>query len=98
MINCSIEWMKIHGTIDGFYQQWKTAKPELNKTYKVIGCGIITEYVQIIALVDKVAVGKVIKDTNSGSQVGKLTMYNIDGNLAGWKYQEFRSGYRLQEI
>lgn len=98
MITSSIEWFEIHGTIKGYYQQWKTAKPELGKTYKVVGSGIITEYVEIIAIVDQVAIGKVVRDTNNGSSVGKLSMYYLEGNMMGWKYQEQRSGYRLQEI
>lgn len=98
MITSVREWLDLHGTIKGYYQQWKTATPEIGKVFKVVGCGIITEYIEIIAIVDKVAIGKVVKDTNGGTSVGELSMYYLEGNMTGWKYKESRSGYRLQEI
>ena len=86
------------GSSAHFYSQFKTAVPQLDCVYKVVGCGIITDYVRIIALVDKVAIGKVIRDNNGNHGVGQLNMYNTSGISIGWKYREQRSGYRLQEL
>ncbi len=86
------------GSGKAYYDQFKTSTPEVGKVYKVVNCGIITEYIEILSFVDKVAIGKTIKDTNGGSQVGNLNMYNITGLAVGWKYGEARSGYRLQEV
>ena len=81
-----------------FFNQFKTAVPQLNHVYKVVGAGIIVQQVKIIAFVDNVAIGKVISDDCGNTCVGELAMYNITGKAIGWKYGESRSGYRLQEI
>ncbi len=86
------------GSSDDFYKQFKTVIPEVGKLYKVVNCGIITEYVEILSIIDKVAIGKTVKDSNGGSQVGNIHMYNATGSAVGWKYKESRSGYRLQSI
>jgi hypothetical protein len=86
------------GKSSAFYSQFSTAVPELEGVYKVVGCGIITQQVKIIAFVDEVAIGKVISDDCGNTCVGELAMYNITGTTIGWKYGESRSGYRLQEI
>jgi hypothetical protein len=79
-----------------FFKQFKTAVPQLNHVYKVVGAGIIVQQVKIIAFVDKVAIGKVIADDCANACVGEISMYNMTGIAIGWRYGDTRSGYRLQ--
>jgi len=85
------------GSAEDYYKQWKTPKPLLGSVY-IGNNNIIKEIVKIIAIVDKVAIGKVISDDNGGSSLGKLAMYNTTGLNVGWKYGENRPNYRLKEI
>ena len=86
------------GSGNNYYKQFKTSKPVIDQVYRVTGCGIITEHVKIVGIVEGVAIGRVIEDTNGGSQVGSMSMYHLEGLKAGWKYNENRSGYRLKEL
>jgi hypothetical protein len=85
------------GAAADYYKQFNTAIPVLGGVY--IGkTHIITETIEIIAIVDIVAIGKVIKDTNNGSSVGTIRMYNNTGLAIGWQYNENRSDFRLKEL
>lgn len=86
------------GSVQPYYDQFVNVKPELNKTYKVTGSGVVTDYIKIVAIVENVAIGKVVEDTNGGLSVGEMSMYYLNGKRMGWKYKDNRPSYRLKEI
>ncbi len=80
-----------------YYNQWKKVNIEVGKVFQMKGACIgEPAHIEIIAIVDDVAIGKQI---NGGSWYeNKKTMFHATGNKVGWKYQENRYTYRLEEL
>ena len=76
-----------------FYAQFKTAKPELNKSY--LQKGYISSSVWTVVFIDgNVAFAKAI---DSYSKRAKYDMFYCEGLMAGWRVNDGRHNYRLTE-
>ena len=84
---------------EDYYNQWSAVTLEVGKTYKQAK-GTWQEFsIEIIAIVDDVAIGKVVdsKDMGSCTPKGKKIMFHCGGYRTGWVYRDDRSIYRLQD-
>lgn len=81
-----------------YYLQWKPVTLELGKTYfQAKGTWHEKQY-KVLAIVDDVAVCEIINDDVLGmSRNGEKGLFHVSGYRGGWKYQDDRAIYRLQE-
>jgi len=77
-----------------YYAQWDTVSPKVGDTYVTHPNTWQENTVEILYVDDVVALGVVTK----GLSKGERTMYHAKGDNAGWKYQDSRVAYRLQNI
>ena len=85
-------------TCKQYYDQFE--KPdtlEVGKTYKQDGV-IYPLYYKILWADEKTAIAEVVGDGNNGHNVGQRDLFYNSGNMLGWKYNDNRDEYRLQEI
>lgn len=97
IIHSSSEYYEVHGTYNGYKEQWDSEKPELGKVYACDADIVFrkwkwTEFI-IVFIDEKVALGKSIKPDYFGSREYRL--FNVKD---GFKYQDDRPFYRLQNL
>lgn len=82
-----------------YYLQWEPVTLEPGKTYyQAKGTWQEKQY-RVLVIVDDVAVCEIVSDDNTHgmSRNGKKCLFYTSGHLGGWKYEDARSIYRLQE-
>ena len=87
-------------TAEQYYAQFKTARNlEVGKVYKQPNIGLWAEtHFKIVFIGEGVALGVAINGPSvKVGLAGYKTLFHTSGNLAGWKYQDSRSCYRLTE-
>jgi hypothetical protein len=79
-----------------YYAQFETAKPELGKTYVVQKGSWAQSFYKIVFMNDQVALG--VRENPFDKTIIEYCLFNGSGLNVGWKYQDPRPEYRLQEI
>ena len=77
-----------------YYKQFHTLPPVIGKVYVDKQCGIVS-HIEIVAIVENCAIGKIIWSDNCYTNKEGLKFYHADGNRTGWKYGDQRPNYRL---
>lgn len=88
-------------TPEVYYNQFNTArKLEVGKIYYQSNIGRWAEsYYKIVFTDENIAVGVQVSGTSiKAGGSGKYCIFNNKGHSIGWKYQDSRSCYRLQEV
>ena len=96
IIHSMSEYEETHGTYDGYYDQFKNTAKLINvgDTFVVMPNSWQEATMKVIFTDETVALCVQTKGLSKGS---KCLYHNRDGWI-GWKYQDGRGAYRLQEI
>lgn len=96
VISSISEYEEIHGTFKGYYEQFKNTASDINIGDEfVVMPDTWQESTQKVLFIDeKVALTEEIK----GLSAGRRELYHSSGDMIGWKYQDPRASYRLQNI
>lgn len=82
-----------------YYLQWKPITLEQGKTYYQAKGSWQEKQYRVLAIVDDIAVCEIVNDDSiyGMSQNGQKCLFYVSGYRGGWKYEDDRSIYRLQE-
>lgn len=91
--HCMHDFLDSGGTAKQFYEQYKTATPEVGKKYIYAKGNWDYGVVQVLYIHNNVALCVMVEGVGKGNYY----LYNSSGLAVGWRYNDSRAYYRLQE-